>query len=254
MTVVHCICGERLERPTDDALLTLLRSHVESAHADWGQVEESELLEAISRASEMEPWDGGTRPLPGRLEIRPLTADSLSDYLDFFDRTAFMDNTMWAGCYCHFYSFPGTRDEWSLSRSAENRQARAELVRRGRAQGYLAYAGGKVVGWCNAASRSMLPGLDREEALRIESADDVGSIVCFVVAAPYRGQGVAKQLLEAACRGLQAQGLSIAEAYPRSEDRSASAAYHGPLSMYLAAGFDLYRDAGDRKIVRKRLA
>lgn len=254
MPVVHCICGQQLERQSNDELLASLRSHIADAHADWGDVVEPELLEVISRASEMEPWDGRPRPLLGPIEIRPLEESRLADYQQFFDRTAFMDNTMWAGCYCHFYCFPGTKEQWQRRRSAENREAQSELIGLGRVQGYLAYAAGKVVGWCNAAPRSLLPGLDREDELRIDDAEAIGSIVCFVVAAPYRGQGVAKQLLEAACQGLRAQALTIAEAYPRSDEVSSSAAYHGPLTMYLAAGFEPYREAGTWTIVRKRLA
>jgi len=193
------------------------------------------------------------QPLPGPVAIRPLAESQLADYQQFFDRTAFMDNAMWSGCYCHFYSFPGTKEQWQTRRSAENREDQSELIRRGRVQGYLAYAAGNVVGWCNAAPRSMLPGLDREDALRMDDIEGIGSIVCFVVAAPYRGQRVAKQLLEAACQGLRAQALTVAEAYPRNDEVSSSGAYHGPLSMYLEAGFEPYREAGAWTIVRKRL-
>jgi GNAT superfamily N-acetyltransferase len=243
-----------MERPSNRELLAALRSRGAGVHADWGEVDDSELLEIVSRASEMEPWDGQTRPLPGPIEIRPLEAGRLADYERFFDRTAFMDNALWSGCYCHFYCFPGTKEQWQKRRSAENRVAQSELIRRGTAQGYLAYAGDKVIGWCNAAPRSMLPGLEREAELRTGDTEGIGSIVCFVVAAPYRGQGVAKRLLDRACEGLRARALTIAEAYPRSDEVSSSAAYHGPLTMYLEAGFEPYRDEGAWTIVRKRLA
>jgi len=242
-----------MERESGDELRGILRSHIEGKHADWGDVEEGELLEVVSRASDMEPWDGRRKPLPGPVAIRPLAESQLADYQQFFDRTAFMDNAIWSGCYCHFYSFPGTKEQWQTRRSAENREDQSELIRRGRVQGYLAYAAGNVVGWCNAAPRSMLPGLDREDALRMDDIEGIGSIVCFVVAAPYRGQRVAKQLLEAACQGLRAQALTVAEAYPRNDEVSSSGAYHGPLSMYLEAGFEPYREAGAWTIVRKRL-
>ena len=80
MPVVHCICGQRLEREANEELLSTLRSHVVGVHADWGEVDDGELLEVVSRASEMEPWDGQTRPLTSPIEIRPLETSRLADY------------------------------------------------------------------------------------------------------------------------------------------------------------------------------
>jgi ribosomal protein S18 acetylase RimI-like enzyme len=84
-------------------------------------------------------------------------------------------------------------------------------------------------------------------------ADRIGAIVCFVVAKPHRGLGVAHHLLEAACEGFRQQGFEIVEAYPRKEAQGEAANYHGPLSMYLAAGFVPVRDAEGVVVVRKTL-
>lgn len=61
------------------------------------------------------------------------------------------------------------------------------------------------------------------------------------------------ELRAADCRGLRARGLSVAEAYPRRDPASDARAYHGPLEMYLRAGFTPYREAGGWVIVRKDL-
>jgi hypothetical protein len=158
MPTVHCICGDKLERASSDELLNTLRSHATKVHADWGEVAENELTEIVSRASEMEPWDGRRRPMPGPIDIRSLNESRLADYQRFFDGTAFMDNSMRSGCYCHFYPFQGTKEEWQSRPSDENREAQSELILRGHVQGYLAYAAENVVGWCNAAPRIKLPG------------------------------------------------------------------------------------------------
>ena len=88
----------------------------------------------------------------------------------------------------------------------------------------------------------------------MDQPEDVGSVYCFVIAPPYRRQGLARRLLDTACEGFRGQGLKIAEGYPPREARSAAGAYHGPLEMYLAAGFQRYREAPRQIIVRKPLS
>jgi GNAT superfamily N-acetyltransferase len=150
-----------------------------------------------------------------------------------------------------FHHFAGADAEWGQRSGVQNRKEKSELIRRGQAQGFLAYVGGRPVGWCHAAPRSTLPGLDRIEEFRVEDAEGVGSIVCFVIAAPYRGQGIARQLLDAACAGFRSRGLTVAEAYPLKRVASDALAFHGPLEMYLAAGFSPYRETTRYVIVRK---
>lgn len=81
----------------------------------------------------------------------------------------------------------------------------------------------------------------------------IGAIVCFVVAAPYRGQGLARRILDAACEGLHAQGFTVAEAYPAKRETSDARDYHGRLAMYFNAGFALHRESERFAIVRKAL-
>jgi len=74
------------------------------------------------------------------------------------------------------------------------------------------------------------------------------------VAKPHRRSGVAKALLHAACAGLKAEGLTIAEALPLADASSDAQNHFGPLSMYLAAGFKVHRTDGEgRAYVRRRL-
>jgi GNAT superfamily N-acetyltransferase len=76
-----------------------------------------------------------------------------------------------------------------------------------------------------------------------------------VIAPPYRRHGLARRLLDAACTGLRERGCTIAEAYPSRDLQSGSDAdaYHGPLSMYLAAGFRPVRDTDRCTVVQKQL-
>jgi len=199
-----------------------------------------------------------TTPTPvanskSELVIRELAPELHDDYLRFFDYDAFVDNPAWAGCYCMYYHFSGKDEEWHVSATSENRAAISNLIRKGKAHGLLAYVGGKPVGWCKAERRAAIPKLNLFKGLQVDDAERVGSIVCFVIAKPYRGRGIARRLLDAACDVFARQGLAFAEAYPYKHAVSEADNYPGPLKMYLDAGFSVFREVEKRVIVRKPL-
>lgn len=198
------------------------------------------------------------------LVIRELTPQLLDDWLGFFDCDAFADHPDWAHCYCMYFHFRGDNQAWNRCTAEVNRAAVAALITAGQMQGLLAFAAGKPVGWVNAAPRRALPKLQAGDGFAVDGAqplaqfhvDDperVGAIVCFVIAASARGQGVARRLLEAACDRFRAQGLAFAEAYPARQAETAADLYHGPLAMYERAGFTTYRELEKYLIVRKAL-
>lgn len=181
----------------------------------------------------------------------PLSPDRLADYLAFFDTRAFTDNPRWSGCYCYFPIHDPQAIEWRERSAAENRASITGCIASGRTAGYLAYRDGEVVGWCNAGPWAMYPML-RDEAP--SDADRLGVVFCFVVAPQARGQGVATGLLAAACDGLRAQGMTAVQAKPLKNARSAADNHLGPLSIYLAAGFEVVRESEDGDVfVRKSL-
>jgi GNAT superfamily N-acetyltransferase len=250
--VIQCICGERLEARDYDQLLPELLAHNNEAHADL-ELDEDQLREILAKGAGTTRWDGTRRELPDEVEIHPLTPGRLGDYLGFFDRDAFMDNPDWSSCYCLFYHFEG--DDWETRTGEQNRTDKAALISQGRAKGLLAYVQGRPVAWCNAGPKRTLPRIANDEDLRSEDDETVGSIVCFVVAAPYRRQGVARRLLEAACDYLKRLGMTVAEAYPPKDAASDARSYHGPLAMYLDAGFEAIGEAGHGyQVVRRSLA
>jgi GNAT superfamily N-acetyltransferase len=186
-----------------------------------------------------------------RLEIRELSPGLTSDYLHFFDHDAFADNLRWAACYCHFNYAPHHLKDWQERTADENRAAVSRRCAEARMHGYLAYWDAKPVGWCCAGPRASMTTLPAHVPAASES---VGSIMCFVVAKPHRGKGVARRLLAAACDGFREKGFAIAEAYPRREAKGDAANYHGPLALYLAAGFEACGEEEGVLTVRKRLA
>jgi GNAT superfamily N-acetyltransferase len=185
--------------------------------------------------------------------ICELTPELIDDYLSFFDGDAFSDNPDWAMCYCAFHHFPGTLSDWQKVTGQDTRSLISDLIRQGKPHGLLAYFEGRVVGWCNAAPRDMLPNITRFGQMQLDEADRVGAIACFVIARPHRRRGIARQLLDAACEMFRRQGLTTAEAYPGKGARSQAENYPGPLDMYLSAGFRVIREFERFCVVQKAL-
>jgi GNAT superfamily N-acetyltransferase len=185
------------------------------------------------------------------ITIQALSPGLLPDFLRFFDGSAFSDNPKWSSCYCQCFYEDHAVVKWSLRTAAQNRALACERIQNQSMQGYLAFLDGTPVGWCNAAARNLLHALDNEP---VPDAQQVGTILCFLVEPSLRGRGVARRLLEAACDGLRKQGLSVVEANPRTTPTSAAGNHFGPLSMYLAAGFTVYREDDDGSVwVRRSL-
>jgi hypothetical protein len=193
--------------------------------------------------------------------IHALSPARVDDYLRFFDHErgpAFADNPEWAKCYCHFYEVPLAIDWPSLSGDA-NRVAMRARIEVGEMEGYLAYDGDEVIGWMNAQPRHKLPHCF--ERMRTAAPDipcapfEAAVIVCFVIAPARRKSGVARALLSGGMASLCARGIKLVDAFPFKAADSTSSAdhYHGPLSMFLAAGFSILREDENMTVVRKLL-
>jgi GNAT superfamily N-acetyltransferase len=165
--------------------------------------------------------------------------------MHFFDLVAYADNPNWSKCYC---IFPLRRDYESRTRD-QNRGERSAVLRSAQANGLVAYRLGRVVGWCHAAPSTEL-------AVVPDPSPERGAIVCFVVAPDQRRQGVATVLLEHALGYLKERGCREVEAAPLSATAegatSPAANYHGPLEMYLRAGFVVDRELGPAQVLVRR--
>jgi ribosomal protein S18 acetylase RimI-like enzyme len=191
----------------------------------------------------------------GEVEIRDVSPALVPAYLDFFDHRAFRDFPEWQSCYCMETHRPAnlSDDEWAQRVAEDNRHDMTESINRGEVTALIAFEGGNPIGWCDYGETTRLSGLMHRFGLTASDHDGVGSVACFVIAAPYRGHGVASTLLDAAVERLQARGVRAVEAYPKRSDDSQHTNYRGPLAMFLRAGFEPYREAGSHLILRKSL-
>jgi len=182
---------------------------------------------------------------PTAVEIHPLSLARLADFMALFDGEAFSDNPKWSSCYCQCFYEDHSKIQWASRTAAENRDCASQRIAQGRMQGLLGYQEGKVVGWCNAAPRELFHALDAEP---IADPEQVGTILCFLVAPSARGRGIATALLNAACRYLRGQGLHRVEANPRPSAKGTAENHFGPLGMYLAAGFTVRQTDADGSV------
>jgi GNAT superfamily N-acetyltransferase len=247
MRSTTCFCGAELAADDTDALVPVALHHFTEHHAELGltATHVRDYLDAEERLT------GGTERLAtiGTVEVHDVTADRLTDVLRFFDHDAFADNLAWAACYCMCHHV-GTQDEWMARSAAENRTDLCRRIEAGTTTGVLAYVDGDPAAWCNGSPRTAFP----EHVGRDDHPDDeVGSIVCFVVAPPYRRHGLAERLLDEACRSFARRGLRVAEAYPRDPVGGDADAYHGPLSLYLGAGFARGAEGDGHVVVQRPL-
>ena len=190
----------------------------------------------------------------GEIDVRPVTPDMVPEYQRFFDDYAFRDYPAWQSCYCMETHRTQSDAEWSERTKGDNRRDMTDGVAGGRVTALLAFDGDKPVGWCNYGETTHLAGVMHRFKLEPSDHDGVGSVACFVIAAPYRGHGVASKLLDAAIDQLRACGLRAVEAYPsRTGDDSPQGNFRGPLSMFMRAGFEPYRETERYVIVRKAL-
>jgi len=196
------------------------------------------------------------------IEIRKLIPDLAEDYACFFDTTHHWgsDDTR---CYCitwcsdNVYNNGGAH--WYAS-PEERRSHGIRRVRDGDIQGYLAYLDGKVVGWCNANTKTDLQacveylrtyGGVPMEACR--AGEKIKLISCFAIAPKVLRMGVATQLLAYVCHDAVNEGFDFVEAFPNKTLSDATKDHRGPLAMYEKCGFTKCAEQEGKVVVRKTL-
>ncbi len=165
-----------------------------------------------------------------------------------------------ARCWCQFFHLRNA--DWNATSVANRRTALQQQVCGGtRPPGVLAYDGDEVAGWCQIGPKDSFARLATAQVSTPPTgqSDPAGlwSITCFVVPVPWRGKGVAGALLTGAVDHARTFGATAVEGYPVDTDgerRSSSSLYHGTVTMFTAAGFDLVRrPSASRAVMRLSL-
>jgi len=189
------------------------------------------------------------------LSFHPLTPDRFCDLEALF---AAKGCSVARWCWCMYYRVGGQRKppRAGENEAARNRRELLAAVEAGEFIGLLAYRASTPVGWLSFGPREGYRKLARSPVMKPVDAEPVWSVICFVVPAPCRGQGVARALLKAAIAHAAARGVTLLEAYPvdkaqRSNDEDI---WFGPKSMFDACGFEeVARRKPARPVVRLQL-
>lgn len=145
--------------------------------------------------------------------------------------------------------------------SPQERRAYAlRYVKGNNIQGYLAYSGDRVVGWCNANTkadclkcaswRRFMKHVPIEEP---DSGIKVKSVFCFVIAPDMKRKGIATLLLERVCEDAIKEGFDFVDAYPYREAAYQSSDFGGYYEMYKRSGFYVSLETDQGLVMRKSL-
>jgi len=197
------------------------------------------------------------------IEIQKLTPALAEDYARFFDTTPHNDSGNGDKCYClsacndNVYINGGKY--WYPS-PEERRLHAVQRVRDGDIQGYLAYCGGEIVGWCNANTKSdcqeCMNSLRSRSGVPVEECrlgEKIKFVFCFAIAPKMQRMGVATKLLEYICQDAAKEGFDYVEAHSKNEFANISNAFRGYLAMYEKCGFSIHAEKDGKVVVKYNL-
>jgi GNAT superfamily N-acetyltransferase len=143
-----------------------------------------------------------------------------------------------SGCWCMYPRLASAANQLG---SKGRREAMAQLARRKRSPGLLAFDGDEPMGWIAIAPRKELKRVDASRATPRVDGVDVWVIPCITVRPSARGRGIAKAMIKAAVAYAKEHGAPAVEAYPRSGSARTKDdnAFFGTEPLFRAAGFNV---------------
>ena len=193
--------------------------------------------------------DGGA----SGLLVRPLTHELLDDWLAFFDRDAFADNPDWSDCYCQFFHVDDDA-VWQARTGEQNRASAIDLINARQMHGYLAYLDGPAGGVVSRGSPVAVAA--HRERPRIGSGrrrPGSARSCAFSSPPPRAGRAWPRRCSTPRAPGSATWDSRSLRPIRRAVAGGDAANYHGPLELYLRAGFERFGEAGDFVIVRRNL-
>ena len=190
--------------------------------------------------------------------IKKLTKELAEDYVHFFDTTPHDYNVDEHKCYCVCWCSDESEGKDFSTREKRKFYAN-KYVKENILQGYLAYHNNKIVGWCNANTKSdCLKCIGWRRNMKTFSTDEstpnikIKSIFCFTIAPEMKRKGIATKLLERVCQDAANDGFDFVEAYPKKEFEN-DVDFSGPIEMYKKNGFVVFYETEKNFAVRKQL-
>jgi GNAT superfamily N-acetyltransferase len=184
-----------------------------------------------------------------------------------FERLAALFEACSSTCFCRYWHFTGTKNDWlarcALSPEENKSELHAALTASSNsARGLVAIdstaENEPIVGWMKLAPAPSLPKLQTLNVYRAAASRDsanVFSIGCFLVHPGHRKRGVARALVAAAPETVRAWGGTAIEAYPHAIDREMhdEEAWMGPASIFFASGFRMIAGENPYPVLRREI-
>lgn len=192
--------------------------------------------------------------MDARLTIRPISQTPWGDVVQVFGTRGDP-----AGCWCQYFKIGNSEfnhgdREWLEARLRE--QSAVD----GPGPGLIAYCDGAPAGWVAVEPRPRTPRIFNSKismAGRREPDGDesVWAVTCLVVRVGFRRKGLGTALLTAAVEQAIAGGARVIEGYPVDTSGSAKVSsadlYHGSVSMFVGAGFEIVARPTERRAVAR---
>jgi len=185
-------------------------------------------------------------------EIKKLTPDLIDQFTSYFENIEYEHAPNWKSCYCHYYHSKCFFDEWKTRTSEDNKLASIQAIYDGMMTGFLAFREEKCIGWVNINNAKSYQRLE-EELKPYIGEKKVALSICFVIHPDFRGQGIARALLDHAIDFYRYQGYDGMIALPIIGDFKKELHYRGTMNMYLERGYEEIGHNGDTKILYKKL-
>ena len=196
------------------------------------------------------------------ITIKPLTPELADDYFDFFENRAFTDDSPYR-CYCQVFQMTKMQyheaydnPEAEQNPGPASRKVAERQISDGVLRGYLAYADGKSIGWCNANDRANYPDEPFFEDVLFHAPAELKekAVVCFEIAPEYRGKNVATALLDRVIADAKADGYVAVVSFPKVRAERYEWDYLGPVRLYENAGFQKESEKDGKAVMRKELS
>ncbi len=158
------------------------------------------------------------------------------------------------GCWCQYWRQSSRAYRNGSPGSGE--QNLRHQVAEGPPPGMVAYLNGEPAGWLGFWPRNKMERLVRSRTIPKVDEQQVWSIVCFMVRAGYRRQGVARALLAGAIHFARDFGVQMLEAYPIDPEDGridVTFGYVGFTPMFESAGFQRIAETTAHSAKRPRI-
>ena len=177
------------------------------------------------------------------VEIRPGTSDLFPDVAVVVGPAKPTAHA----CWCLSYRLPP--GDFNGLDEASKPGVLKDLCERDVSPGLIAYVDGEPAGWCGFGARVEIARFRSSKTILPVDDLPVWSVICFIVLPQFRGQGLARQLLQATAEYARANGVPALEGYPvdpGSKRLSAAASFVGTTELFESVGFVRIRESAGK--------